>query len=443
MAYPVRHIGLRWNGQIWITATHGRIARTATVDRVTSPRTSPRNFAEYVPPVLRTSTAVCWRVLVVLATLYVLGRVVGALYVVVIPVAIALLLAALLSPVVSRLHQLRIPQALSTAIVLIGGLASVGGVLFFVINAFITGFPELETSITKSLNGLHDWLIFGPLHLREEQIAGYLRQAQQWLHDNQTALTSGALSTALTFGSVLSGLVLVLFTLIFFLHDGRGIWLFVLGIVPRHLRDRVDLAGRRGFTSLSAYVRATAFVAVVDALGVLLGLFILQVPLAAPLSALVFLGAFIPILGAVISGSVAVVVALVAKGWIVALLVVAVLLAVNQIEGNIMQPLVMGRAVRLHPLAVVLGISTGFLVSGIVGALLAVPLIAVLNSAVRSLTQPDSEPGAEANSISSSGPAQPPPPATSTSGSGPEEPEKGDEPPPEQGHPRDDDEEEP
>jgi putative heme transporter len=235
-------------------------------------------------------------------------------------------------------------------------------------------------------------------------------------------LTSGALSTALTFGSVLRGLVLVLFTLIFFLHDGRGIWLFLLGIVPRDLRDRVDLAGRRGFTSLSAYVRATAFVAVVDALGVLLGLFILRIPLAAPLSALVFLGAFIPILGAVVSGSVAVLVALVAKGWIAALLVVAVLLAVNQIEGNIMQPLVMGRAVRIHPLAVVLGISTGFLVSGIVGALLAVPLIAVLNSALRSLMGSDSE-SAE------------PPPETGTPETGPEVLEE--RPPPDQDHPQD------
>lgn len=411
------------------------------MDRVSSPRTGPRNFAEYVPPALRASTAVCWRILIVLGTLYVLGKAASTLYVVVIPVAIALLLAALLSPAVSRLHQFRIPRALSTAIVLIGGLASVGGVLFFVINAFITGFPELETSITKSLNGLHDWLIFGPLHLREEQIAGYLRQAQQWLHDNQTAVTSGALSTALTFGSVLSGLVLVLFTLIFFLHDGRRIWLFLLGIVPRNLRDRVDLAGRRGFTSLSAYVRATAFVAVADALGILLGLFILRIPLAAPLSALVFLGAFIPILGAVVSGSVAVVVALVAKGWIAALLVVGVLLAVNQIEGNILQPLVMGRAVRLHPLAVVLGISTGFLVSGIVGALLAVPLIAVLNSAVRSLMEPDS--GSDSMPGSGSGPgtgSTPPPPATGPSDSPPEELDEGKGPASEQGHPREDEE---
>jgi putative heme transporter len=356
---------------------------------VSAPQTKSRNFAEFVPPVLRVSTAVCWRILVLLGTLYVLGRVASELYLVLIPVAIALLLAALLAPAVSRLNHLRVPRALSTAIVLIGGLASVVGVFYFVINKFITGFPQLETSLIQGLNNLHRWLIVGPLHLREEQITAYLHQAQQWLQNNQATLTSGALSTAQNLASVLTGLALVLFTLIFFLHDGRGIWLFLLGIVPRELRERVDLAGRRGFAQLSSYVRATAFVAVVDALGVLLGLLILQVPLPLPLSALVFLGAFVPILGAVVSGSVAVLVALVAKGWISALLVIAVLLAVNQIEGNIMQPLVMGRAVRIHPLATVLGISTGFLVSGIVGALLAVPLIAVLNSAVRSLMTPD------------------------------------------------------
>lgn len=387
---------------------------------MSAPQNNPRNFAEYVPPVLRASTAVCWRILVIVATLYVLGKIVSALYLVLIPVAIALLLASLLVPAVSRLNQLRVPRALSTAIVLIGGLASVGGVLYFVINAFIQGFPELGASLIKSLNGLHDWLIRGPLHLREDQIAAYLHQAQQWLQNNQAELTTGALSTALNLVSVLTAVVLVLFTLIFFLHDGRGIWLFLLGIVPRELRDRVDLAGRRGFAQLSSYVRATAFVAVVDALGLLLGLLILRIPLAGPLAALVFLGAFIPILGAVVSGSVAVLVALVTNGWIAALLVVAVLLAVNQIEGNIMQPLVMGRAVRIHPLATVLGISTGYLISGIVGALLAVPLIAVLNSAVRSLATPES--AVAAVSETGTAKAEPPAPPEDSPPPGDEEP---------------------
>jgi predicted PurR-regulated permease PerM len=220
-------------------------------------------------------------------------------------------------------------------------------------------------------------------------------------------VTSGALSTATTFGNLLSGMLLMLFTLIFFLHDGRQIWLFLVRLVPRDLRTMVDVAGSRGFASLVGYVRATALVAVVDALGIGLGLEILRIPLAVPLAALVFLGAFVPIVGAVASGSVAVLVALVAKGWIAALLVLAVVLAVMQLEGNVMQPLLLGRAVRLHPLAVVLAISAGVVLSGIVGALLAVPLVAVLNSAIRSLAA--GEPDAVEVGIVGPDDAEPPP----------------------------------
>jgi predicted PurR-regulated permease PerM len=334
---------------------------------------------------------VCWRVLVVFATLYVLGQIVGRLYEVLIPVAIALLLSALLAPAVTHLHQLRVPRALGTAIVVVGGLAGVGGVLFFMVNAFIAGFPELQSSVIRSLTNVRNWLIYGPPHLRDSQINGYLHQIEQWLQNNQAALTSGALTTAVTFGTVLTGLVLVLFTLIFFMRDGRRIWLFLLGIVPRDIRERVDLAGRRGFASLAAYVRATALVAVLDALGIWIGLVLIGIPLAAPLAALVFLGAFVPILGSIASGAVAVLVALVAKGWVAGVLVLAVVLAVNQLEGNVMQPLVMGRAVRLHPLAIVLAISAGFLLSGIIGALLAVPLIAALNESIRSLLRDDQD----------------------------------------------------
>ncbi|MFR9730563.1 AI-2E family transporter [Saccharopolyspora sp. MS10] len=347
---------------------------------------APDDAAADVPRVLRVTAAVCWRLLVVLGALYVLSMAIGRLYVVVIPVAIALLLAALLAPAVSWLAQRRVPRAISTAVVLVGGLALVGGVLTFVINAFINGFPELQRQILRSLDQIRGWLLQGPLHLREEQIDQYLGQAARWLEENQAALTSGALSTASTFGNFLTGLVLALFTLIFFLHDGRRVWLFLLGLVPSNVRERVDVAGVRGFASLVGYVRATALVAVADAVGIGIGLTIIGVPLALPLSALVFLGGFVPIVGAVASGSVAVLIALVTNGWVDALLVVLVVLLVQQLEGNVLQPLLLGRAVQVHALAVVLAISAGVVLNGIVGALLAVPLVAVLNSAIRSLT---------------------------------------------------------
>ena len=175
------------------------------------------------------------------------------------------------------------------------------------------------------------------------------------------------------------------FTLIFFLHGGAGIWQFLLSVIPSDSRSRVDVAGRRGLAALVAYVRATAVVAVVDAVVIGIGLAVLGVPLAVPLAALVFLGAFVPIIGAVVAGGVAVLIALVAQGPISALIVLGIIIAIMQLEGHVLQPLLLGRAVKLHPLAVVLAITTGLVVAGIAGALLAVPLLAVLNSGIRSL----------------------------------------------------------
>ncbi|GAA2822152.1 AI-2E family transporter [Saccharopolyspora taberi] len=350
---------------------------------------APDDAVRSIPRPLRVGAAASWRILVILGALYVLGQVLTQLYVVVIPVAIALLLSALLAPAVDLLTRVRVPRSLSTGVVLVGGLGIVGGVLTLVINAFIAGFPQLQQQVIASLNGIRDWLATGPLHLRDDQIADYIDQAERWLQENQAALTqgvtSGVLTTAGTFGNFLTGLLLALFTLIFFLYDGRRVWLFVIRIVPSGSRQQIDRAGIRGFTSLVGYVRATALVAVADAVGIWIGLVAVGVPLAVPLSALVFLGGFVPIVGAVASGAVAVLVALVTNGWVAALIVLGVVLAVQQIEGNLLQPLLLGRAVQLHALAVVLAISVGVVVAGIVGALLAVPLVAVLNSAIRSL----------------------------------------------------------
>jgi predicted PurR-regulated permease PerM len=183
--------------------------------------------------------------------------------------------------------------------------------------------------------------------------------------------------------------VLVVFVLIFFLYDGPGIWTFVTRGVPSRVRSKVDVAGRRGFGALVSYVRATAAVALVDAVGIGIGLAIVGVPLVIPLSALVFLSAFVPIIGAVVAGTVAVLIALVANGIIAALVVLAIVIGVMQLESHVLQPWLLGRAVRLHPLAVVLAIAAGLIAAGIAGALLSVPLLAVLNAGIKSLVHDD------------------------------------------------------
>ncbi|WP_308016908.1 AI-2E family transporter [Saccharopolyspora sp. 6V] len=208
--------------------------------------------------------------------------------------------------------------------------------------------------------------------------------------------------------SVGSGLLLALFTLIFFLRDGGRIWRFALRVaVPAHVRDRVDVAGQHAFHSLVAYVRASAAVALMDAVGIGVGCALVGVPLSAALAALVFLGAFVPYVGAMITGSIAVLMALVTTGPLPAIIVLAVVVGVMQLEGHVLQPLILGHAVRLHPLAIVLGVTAGFLGAGVAGAVFSVPVIALLNAGIRALAEPPPEPGAEPAAEGAEPPAEP------------------------------------
>ncbi|WP_436492969.1 AI-2E family transporter [Actinokineospora sp. HUAS TT18] len=352
---------------------------------------APPDVTPLVPKGLRVAAALSWRFLMIIGALYVIIYVLGYFAHVVIPMAIALLLAALMAPGVGKLVQWRVPRALATAIVMVAGLAVVGGVLTFVITEFSNGLPELQSQVNESLNTIEDWLVTGPLHLRADQIQTFIGNAIDAIKANQSAITSGAITTAATIGEVLTGLLLTLFILIFLLFDGAAMWRFVMRGVPAPVRTRVDVAGRRGFSSLVSYVRATAAVAVFDAVGIGVGLAIIGVPLAIPLAALVFLTAFIPIIGALIAGTVAVLVALVANGFIAALIVLAVVVGVMQIESHVLQPWLLGRAVKLHPLAVVLAIAVGLIAAGIAGALLSVPLLAVLNAGIRSLVSEEGD----------------------------------------------------
>jgi predicted PurR-regulated permease PerM len=352
---------------------------------------SPEDVQVLVPKGLRVSAAIGWRLLVVVAALLVVGYIAAYLASVVVPVAIALLLSALLAPLVRLLGEQGVPRGLATAIVLIGGLLVLGSVLTFVIVTFVRGVPELGAQLNTSINSVVGWLTTGPLHLSNSQLTDLQNQVLELVNANQATITASALTTATTIGQTATEALLVVFTLIFFLHGGGGIWQFLLSGVPSRVRPRVDVAGRRGLAALVSYVRATAAVAVVDAVAIGIGLGVMHIPLAVPLAALVFLGAFIPIIGAVVAGSVAVLIALVAQGPIQALIVLAIIIAVMQLEGHVLQPLLLGRAVKLHPLSVVLAIAVGLLTAGIAGALLAVPLLAVLNSGIRSLRSPADE----------------------------------------------------
>jgi putative heme transporter len=342
-----------------------------------------------VDPFIRKTAAWAWRLLVILAALAALFWMIGQIMVIVVPVALAVILTALLVPAVDWLDRRGSPRGLAVAAVMLGGFGIFGAIMTFVVSQFISGLPGLTEQVTRSIDNATDWLISGPAHLSREQIDNAGEAAVTALRDNQERLTSGALSTAVTVTEIVTGALLMVFTLIFLLYGGRGIYDYLTRIVPAHTRERVREAGRAGFGSLIGFVRATLLVALVDAVGIGAGLALMGVPLALPLASLVFLGAFVPLVGAVVTGFLAVVVALLAKGFFYALLTLGLIFAVQQLESHVLQPIVMGRAVSIHPLAIVLAIATGAVLAGIVGALLAVPAVAFLNSAIRVLAAPD------------------------------------------------------
>jgi predicted PurR-regulated permease PerM len=359
----------------------------------TAPPSVTSRDDEDVPRGLRIAAAWAWRLLLLVAASAVLFWLVGRLKDILIPLSIAMLLSALLAPFVGWLsRRIRLPRSLAVAVVLIGGIAVVGGVLTLVVTQFVNSFPALAKNATDGIRTIQDELQTGPLHLSNSQLTGVADAAQNWLDTHRDVVTTGALSTATTAVDVLFTALLVLFTTFFFLRDGRRIWAFMIRLMPAGARRPLNAAGQAGWTTLVSYVRATILVALIDATGIGLALALLRVQLAFPLAALVFLGAFIPIIGATVSGAVAVLVALVTDGWVSALVVLAAVIVVQQLEGHILQPFIMGRAVAIHPLAVVVAIATGLILAGIMGALIAVPLVAVLNTGIRRLITHRHEP---------------------------------------------------
>lgn len=326
-----------------------------------------------------------WRLLAIVAGLYVVSLIASEYEEVVVPIGLAVLGTAFLVPVVDWLNRRGVPRALAVFGTLLVAIGMIAGIMAFVVQQFIDGLPELTEQIEKTINESRSWLVDGPFNVAEDQIDHLGDDAIGVLKDNQGKVTSGALSTATTVGEIVTGGLLMLFLMIFFLYGGGQIWRFMTLLIPSNSREKVWEAGQNGFGTLVGYVRATVVVAATDAIGIGVGLAILQVPLALPLASLVFIGAFIPIVGALATGALAVVVALVTQGWVVALIALAVVVAVMQLESHVLQPFLLGRSVRLHPVAVVVGIAAGLVTAGIVGGLLAVPIIAFLNTAVRTL----------------------------------------------------------
>lgn len=350
----------------------------------------------HVPWGIDLAASWAWRFLVIAAAAYVVLWLVAFFAVVAIPLAIATLISALVIPLVDGLHRVGLPRGLSALLVVVLVLAFVGALLTFAGQQVANGAQDLADQASAGLEEIKDWLKTGPLHASDSQINDYIQRAQDGLKNTGSHVDLGNVTEVGTaLGHVLAGFFIVLFSTYFFLADGERIWAWAVRIAPRNARPHVDSSGRVAWISLTQFVRATVIVAAVDAIGVMIGAAVLGVPFVLAIGVLVFLGAFVPMVGATVAGTVAILVALVAQGPFTALLMLAVVIGVQQLEGHVLQPFLMGRWVSLHPLGVIIAIGCGVIVAGIAGALVAVPLAAALNAVVQHLaanTDPGDDP---------------------------------------------------
>jgi predicted PurR-regulated permease PerM len=360
--------------------------------------------AQAVPWGVRVAAEAGWRILVLAGTVWVLMRVISAVQLVVLAFVTALLITALLQPTVTRLRRRGVPRGPATALTAVLGFVVMGLIGWFVTWQVMENIDTLSDQIQDGIDELRKWLLHSPFHVTDKQINRIAKNLREAIGANTDQITSAGLEGVTVVVEALTGILLTIFSTLFLLYDGERIWAWCLKLVPAAARPGVAGAGPRAWRTLTAYVRGTVLVALIDAIFIGLGIYFLDVPMAVPLAVFIFLFAFVPLVGAVVSGALAVVVALVTQGVFTAVMTLVVVLAVQQIEGHVLQPFILGRAVRVHPLAVVLAVSAGGMVAGIGGAVVAVPLVAVTNTVVGYLRAYSQQPV----------PRRPPPPPAGT-----------------------------
>lgn len=350
----------------------------------------PRDADAYVSLGMRVAGAWSWRIIVVAGVLALFCWTVATFSFLVIPLMVSVLIAALLSPAVDGLQRLKVPRVLAVAIMLLGLIAVVTSLMWVAVSQIRAGYSTLQEKAVASWEDLKQWLLESPLHVTDEDINRYLGDAAEALQSDIGTIFSSALSFGTSVGGFLTGVLLALFASIFVLYDGKGIWRWLVGILPLRARVATDKSARLGWATVGNFVRVQALVAAIDAVGIGLGMWILsfvvgEIPLIIPVAILVFLGSFIPVIGAVLTGALATVIVLVTVGFWPAVVMLGIVILVQQIESHVLQPIIMGSAVKIHPLAVVFAVSGGSIVAGLAGAVLAVPVVAFVNVFIKSL----------------------------------------------------------
>lgn len=348
-----------------------------------------------VPRSLAQAAAYAWRILAVLALLYVVLSVLGQLELLIIAVFVGLIIAALLGPIVDSLARI-MPTPLAVAAGLILMLAFLVAVVAFIAGSVSGSWDSLTAQFETGIGELQGLLQGPPFNLSTDDFATWFQNAEQWLVDNRGELAAGAVGSAGRVVEVVAVLALALFTAVCFLSGGSGIWQWSLRVFPQPTRARVDGAGLVAWRSFAGYTRGIIVVAASNAAFVCILLLVLRVPLALPLALIVFFGSFIPLIGAPIAMVIAAFVALAANGPIVAMVVLVGIALLGQFEGHVLQPLVMSKAVNIHPLAVALSVAAGTLLAGLFGAVIAVPVVSVCYGVIKfwNQTRPAPDPDA-------------------------------------------------
>jgi putative heme transporter len=353
-----------------------------------------------VPRGLVTASELGWRFLVVVAAVAVLAYALWYVRLVALPAFIALAVATLLTPPVAALVRRGLPRRLATAVVFVTALLTLFGLGSLVVPPFVSELEVLADTVTGGAQELGRLIASGPFGITEAEVQRAIDTASQRLQASSGEIASGVLSGAVIFGQILAATLLTLVLVFFFVKDGARMWPWLVRLFPRPARRRVDEAGSTSWDVLGAYVRGVVLVASIDAIFIGVGLALVGIPLVLPLAVLTFLAAFIPIIGAVTAGAAAVLIALVSNGVGAALIVLGIVLAVQQLEGNVLYPLVMRRNVEMHPVATLMAVGAGGVLAGIIGALVAIPITAIAATTIpilRGKSPPDAlDPDSEA-----------------------------------------------
>jgi predicted PurR-regulated permease PerM len=344
-----------------------------------------------VPSWLATASAWAWRLLLLAVVIYLISRVLGILYIVVVPCVAALLLTAVLQPLTSRLRRAGLPALAATWVTLLIAAVVLGGLVTLVANRVSADYPTLLAEAKHTTAQIQSWLAGPPFHLKNNNVQKFLNNIPSYLSKHKSLVEGTVVTGGKIASEFFGGLVLMLFVMFFLIKDGERIWNWVLGAMRTDTARRMDRAGHAAWLVLVYYMRGTVAVAAIHAVVIGVALSIMGVPLAVPLAVVVFVAAFVPLVGLLAAGALAIVVTLATKGWVDAVVLLGVLVIEDQLEAHLLQPQVVGKMIRLHPLAVILSLAAGGVLAGIPGAVVAVPIVAVITRALPELRRSEPE----------------------------------------------------